>query len=448
MNNKSEISGINTIAIFLALFYAFSTRSIIGSLVYRGALLWIFYGVTYLALGVCLINYFRSSRNDGLHRYAPDFFVIVFMVFSVIVFGLYRTGDKSSLLYYGIAILVPFAMEPGIKERKGISIAFVAIGVILFLGCLVNYVFPAVYRTFIIPLFSRSAQASLYWQAALRTYFPGFTSQVGYTSYFLCMAFGALFCFRKTIYKRWFMPLAIMILFGLLLTGKRAPTVFLLVSIMFLYFFESRERERFTRVLQIFLITAAAFVALFLLARITNNPAINRIFESIQNIVISRDIEDVGRDQLWTQAMTYFYSNKWLGIGWTNFKNLFTLRGTHVHNIYIQLLCETGIIGFSIFAFFFTWNILTTLRRIRTAKRETYEYSWLMLSLFMQIYFLLYGITGNPLYDIEETILYFFGAGISYLPMLDVAAEEAGKHSVKTSLTKPIGLPIKGKYIK
>ena len=244
------------------------------------------------------------------------------------------------------------------------------------------------------------------------------------------------------------MPLAIMILFGLLLTGKRAPTVFLLVSIMFLYFFESRERERFTRVLQIFLITAAAFVALFLLARFTNNPAINRIFESIQNIVISRDIEDVGRDQLWTQAMTYFYSNKWLGIGWTNFKNLFTLRGTHVHNIYIQLLCETGIIGFSIFAFFFTWNILTTLRRIRTAKRETYEYSWLMLSLFMQIYFLLYGITGNPLYDIEETILYFFGASISYLPVLDVAAEEAGKHSVKTSLTKPIGLPVKGKYIK
>jgi O-antigen ligase len=217
---------------------------------------------------------------------------------------------------------------------------------------------------------------------------------------------------------------------------------------MFLYFFESRERERFTRVLQIILITLGAFIALFLLARFTNNPAINRIFESVQNVILSKDVEDVGRDQLWTQAMTYFRANKWLGIGWTNFKNIFTLRGTHVHNIYIQLLCETGIIGFSIFAFFFVWNIRTTLRRIKTAKKGTCEYSWLMLSLFMQIYFLLYGITGNPLYDVEETILYFFGAGISYLPMLDDVAEDAGILSAKATLTRPIGLPIKGKYIK
>ena len=121
MNNKSEFSGINKVAVFLALFYAFSTRSVIGSLVYRGALLWIFYGATYLALGVCLINYFRSSRSEGFHQYAPNFIFIIIMVFSVILFGLYRTGDKSSLLYYGIAILVPFAMEPGIKERKGIE---------------------------------------------------------------------------------------------------------------------------------------------------------------------------------------------------------------------------------------------------------------------------------------------------------------------------------------
>lgn len=239
-----------------------------------------------------------------------------------------------------------------------------------------------------------------------------------------------------------------MILFGLLLTGKRAPAFFLLVSIMFLYFFESRERERVVRVLQILLITAAAFIALFLLARFTNNPAINRIFESVQNMILSRDVEDAGRNQLWTQAMKYFYENPWLGIGWTNFKTLFTLRGTHVHNIYIQLLCETGIIGFSIFAFFFVWNIITTLRKIKTAKQGTCEYSWLMLSLFMQIYFLLYGMTGNPLYDVEETILYFFGAGIGYLPMLANPSEASEESGAKASLTRQAGLPVKGKYFR
>ena len=65
----------------------------------------------------------------------------------------------------------------------------------------------------------------------------------------------------------------------------------------------------------------------------------------------------------------------------------------------------------------------------------------------MQVYFLLYGITGNPLYDVEETILYFFGAGIAYLPMLaDVA--ESGESSLETSLTSPVGMPAKGKYFR
>ena len=428
MNNRLEVSGINRVAVFLALFFAFSTRSIIGSLVYRGVLLWAFYGTTYFALGVCLINSFSSAQYEHFHLYAPNKFFTILLVFSVIAFGLYRTGNMSSLFYYGIALLVPFAMEPGIKERKGTSISFVSIGIILFFGCLINYVFPAVYRRFVIPLFSGSAQNSLVWQAGAGTYFPGFTSQVGYTSYFLCMAFGALFCFRKMIFKRWFLPLAILILFGLLLTGKRSPTVFLLVSILFLYFSESRERERLIRILQIFLITLVAFLVLFVLARFTNNPAINRIFESIQKIILSRDVEDVGRDQLWTQAITYFNDNKLWGIGWTNYRNIFILRHTHVHNIYLQLLCETGILGFLIFIGFFITNLRLTLRKIKRSLPDSNEYSWLMLSLFIQLFFLLYGITGNPLYDVEETIFYFFAIGISYLPMLtDIKKNEEDK---------------------
>ena len=415
MNNRLEIPRINRLGVFLALFYAFSTRSIIGSLVYRGVLLWAFYGVTYLVLGVCLIN---SFRHEGSHLYAPRYFFSVLLPFAVIVFGLYRTGDLRSLLYYGIVVLIPFAMKPRLKECKGICIAFVVIGIILFIGCLINYLFPSAYRLAILPLFTASEQSGLDWQAGFGTFFPGFTSQVGYTSYFLSTAFGALFCFRKSIYKRWFVPIAIMLIFGMFLTGKRGPSIFLLISIMILYFYESRKRERFVRVLQVALIIIAAYFVLFMLARFTDNPGINRVFESVQEFVFTRNIEDTGRDQLRNQALAYFSDNMLFGIGWTNFKNLFMLRNTHVHNIYIQLLCETGIVGFSIFVIFFAKSIVATLKKIKAASRETYEYSWLMLSLFMQIYFLLYGMSGNPLYDIEETILYFFGVGISFLPML------------------------------
>jgi O-antigen ligase len=423
MNNRLEIPRINRVAVFLALFYAFSTRSIIGPLVYRGVLLWAFYGITYLVLGVCLIN---SFRHDGSHLYAPKYFFSVLLLLIIVVFGLYRTGSMNSLLYYGIAFLLPFALLPGIKDTKGIIIAFVIIGVVLFIGCLINYLFPTAYRIAILPLFSESTQSGLNWQAGFGTFFPGFTSQVGYTSYFLSTAFGALFCFRKSIYKRWFVPIAIVLIFGMLLTGKRGPIIFLLISILVLYFYESRGRERFVRVLQIALIAIAAYFVLFMLARFTDNPSITRIFESVQELIFTRDIEDTGRDQLRNQALIYFSDNMIFGIGWNNFHNLFTLRSTHVHNIYFQLLCETGIVGFLIFVLFFAKSILNTLKKIQIANRDTYEYSWLMLSLFLQIYFLLYGISGNPLYDVEETILYFFGVGISFMPMLaDVVEDDA-----------------------
>lgn len=421
MDNRVDIPRINRVAVFLALFYAFSTRSIIGPFVYRGLLLWVYYGILFLALGVCLAN---SFRHEGSHLYAPKYFFSVLLLLIVIVIGLYRTGSMNSLLYYGIAVLLPFALLPRIKDTKGISITFVIIGVVLFFGCLINYLFPTAYRIAILPLFSESTQSGLNWQAGFGTFFPGFTSQVGYTSYFLSTAFGALFCFRKSIYKKWFVPIAIVLVFGMLLTGKRGPIIFLLISIMILYFYESRGRERFVRVLQIALIAIAAYFVLFVLARFTDNPSITRIFESVQELIFTRDIEDTGRDQLRNQALVYFSSNMLFGIGWTNFKNMFTLRSTHVHNIYFQLLCETGIVGFSIFIIFFAKNIVTTLKKIKVAIRDTYEYSWLMLSLFMQIYFLLYGISGNPLYDVEETILYFFGVGISFLPMLADVVED------------------------
>lgn len=421
MNNRLKIPRINRVAVFLALFYAFSTRSIIGPLVYRGVLLWAFYGVTYLALGVCLIN---SFRHEGAHLYAPRYFFTVLLVFAVIVFGSYRSGSISSLLYYGIAMMLPFSLLPGIKERKGTSTVFVVIGIILFIGCLINYLFPTAYRVAIFPFFSESAQTSINWQAGFGTFFPGFTSQVGYTSYFLSTAFGALFCFRKSIYKKWFVPIAIVLIFGMFLTGKRGPIIFLLISILVLYFYESRGKERFFRVLQIALIVIAAYFILLMLARFTDNPGINRIFESVQELVFTRDIEDTGRDQLRNQALIYFSDNMLFGIGWNNFHKLFTLRSTHVHNIYFQLLCETGIIGFSVFAVFFAKSIVNTLKKIQMANRDTFEYSWLMMSLFMQMYFLLYGISGNPLYDIEETILYFFGVGISFLPMLADVVED------------------------
>ena len=46
------------------------------------------------------------------------------------------------------------------------------------------------------------------------------------------------------------------------------------------------------------------------------------------------------------------------------------------------------------------------------------ERAWIGLALFTQVYFLLFGLTENPIYDIEEMIVYMFAIGIANLPLL------------------------------
>ena len=144
-----------------------------------------------------------------------------------------------------------------------------------------------------------------------------------------------------------------------------------------------------------------------------------RIFNSIQDFVVTKSINDEGRDQLWNQAIDYFLQNPLTGIGWNNYKKIFTLRETHVHNIYLQLLCETGIIGFLSFIVFFVRSLIISFKNLKVSRNNSIEFSWILFSLYVQIYFLLYGLSGNPLYDVEEMILYFFAVGVGNQPSVD-----------------------------
>ena len=229
---------------------------------------------------------------------------------------------------------------------------------------------------------------------------------------------GALFCFRKEIFGKFFLPLTVLLFWGMLFTGKRGPMVYLLLALITVFYFESNGNQRLLRPFQILGIVIGAYFVLAVLNSFDIQiGGIERIYSSINELLFTGDVNDAGRDQLHEQALLYFEQNPILGIGWNNFMKMFTLRNTHCHNIYYQLLCETGIVGFSVFIAFFVTRIIVTIKKLSISiHMEMQEAPWLKLSLFIQAFFLLYGFSGNPLYDIEETILYFFAVGISFLP--------------------------------
>ena len=82
----------------------------------------------------------------------------------------------------------------------------------------------------------------------------------------------------------------------------------------------------------------------------------------------------------------------------------------NVHNIYIQLLCECGIIGFIAFVLFFLWNIVSAIKKLRrvalTPDCDSKIRIILTFSVMYQVFFLMYGLTGNPLYDAPTLVVY------------------------------------------
>ena len=122
---------------------------------------------------------------------------------------------------------------------------------------------------------------------------------------------------------------------------------------------------------------------------------------------------------MWKQAFEYFKSNFLFGIGWDRFKYSYgVLSGSalNVHNVYIQILTEMGILGAIPFFAFFVNSLHHVFKVLKIARDmdviNSRNKAFVMYALFIQIFFLLYCLTGNPLYDATTLFMYLLSCAI------------------------------------
>lgn len=132
-------------------------------------------------------------------------------------------------------------------------------------------------------------------------------------------------------------------------------------------------------------------------------------------------ISSSGRNILWKMAIEIFNSHKIVGVGFSNFIDYSGVHYSnpwagvyHTHGIYYGLLAETGIVGFTLFVTLFIVVLFSSLILLRNARRlGQSKFEYLMLhSIAMQMWFIIYGFTGNGIYDANEFFLYTFAAVI------------------------------------
>jgi O-antigen ligase len=283
---------------------------------------------------------------------------------------------------------------------------------------------PSFYLNHIVPLFAEQYRPMLI-QLCSKGYLAGLTEHYSVNGIYLAIGTGVIFCGAfdpkcKKIIKNMLLILCVV---ALLMTGKRGPLLFAVLSSFFTYYVYHSEKKRgrlFVALLALCGMAALLFVIALFVPKVSNT--INRFMNPGEDITGGRMI-------LYNLAWRLFQSSPFFGIGWGGYKyaanasEIGRIYGSQsfmsAHNVYLQLLCEIGIIGFLFIAgvmfltFRKTYLLLKNSRNGRTPLKAEQEY-FLAISLFVQGFFVLYCLTGNALYDYPSLFPYILMCAVPF----------------------------------
>lgn len=385
------------------LFYAFFCQSLASSA---------------LALDICLLlsaaafflhiitNRRFAYKSFGLELAWAPFFAL-FYIHSLI----YGVANWTLLVVYTLLFMCMYAAAGERSWVKSCLKTLVAFAVFHAFCTIVFWLVPALYPPVKSAFFSGSYMA--------RDYRSGFTAHYSTNSIYLslglvCWCCGLVGSWKKARFKD--SILGLILLLALFLTTKRGPLVASVAAIVISYLFVNRKKLTGT-MFKTLAVAAIAVIAVGVFA--TFVPAVQATLERF--IELSDDGTGNGRSYLYECAWSMFHANPLLGCGWgtyskyvatTSLGAMYSNLGfssMSAHNVYLQLLAETGVIGLISFVFPAFVSIFVAMHHSESQVEERlYGDSFcLWACLGMQVYFLIYCFSGNPLYDPQCYIPYF-----------------------------------------
>lgn len=236
--------------------------------------------------------------------------------------------------------------------------------------------------------------------------YAGITGQTGVNAFYITIFIAIVFCRLITTEKRknlylFFLAFGILALF---LTGKRGALVINVVAmtVLFIIMIKLNKRKLFS-----YLFISAIIFGISHYA-VSNVPEAKAVMDRFTFNSESSDVDITnGREHLWRESIKRFKENPIIGTGANSAVSILRITS---HNIYIQLLFELGIVGFCLFAFAFLYSFvksITAFKRIMNDEGVNVKIKRnIVLSIYIQIFFLSYGIVGDPLYSIYFLVPY------------------------------------------
>ena len=385
------------------LFYAFFCQSVVSSSVVLDACLVVSFASLVMHF---LANGRFASKRFGLEAVWVPFFTLFYA--HSFLFGV---NNLTLLVVYTILFVCMYAAS-GEREWVSSCIRAVVVFAAFHAACTIAFwLLPALYEPVKAAFFSGSYMA--------RDYRSGFTAHYSTNSIYL--SFG-LVCWACGLIGRRAKPrvgdviLGLAFLLALFLTTKRGPLVASVVAIAVCYLFVNKEK--FTgAALKALVIVLLAVLAVGVLA--TFVPGVEATLERFGEL--SEDETGNGRSELYDCAWSMVDASPLFGSGWGSYSkyvattplgimyNNLGFSSMSTHNVYLQLLAETGVVGLALFLAPAVATLVVAMRRSAVHRGGgLYGESFcLWACVGAQVFFLIYCLSGNPLYDPQCYIPYF-----------------------------------------
>ena len=376
-----------------------------------------------------LMAYFVTDKKLCLYKteIQPIEWLLILTLIVMFVTTKNINENLTYIIRYAVLVLIVILMKYDEEFFHIIFYCILAAGIVHVIATLWFYFDTDFYMSNIYPHFNSSQRAHLYEQVQKNHHAVGLANHYSQNGIYMAISLCASFalCFRKPgkniLQKVLLLSVAF---FSLILTGKRGVLIFSVFAMLVSYIICKKGALANKLVTVLFILSSIALVVYALSFYVEGVAA---AFERITAMFSARnETSDIsnGRFKLYAIAWNFFKESPILGIGWREFSkevvNFYNQDSVlrDAHNVFLQLLCETGIAGFSVFVSLFISAITQTVQLVIKNTKNMLCLSdntkmVLIFSLCYQVFFLTYCITGNPLYDLETVYIYIISVGFS-----------------------------------
>lgn len=328
------------------------------------------YFVLFAVLGLALINSNFRLKVSGT--------VIAFSVLALfqsvcILTSYLKNGESVFIMYIPAFFMCIFCMmlsSPNTFEVDKVVKLWKSICIFSSMYVLLVYFFPNIYYTYIHPRLSYESQVI---NASLIS--KGYGVSLGGNAVMIdyILAFMIIFLVNAVIaeskhkeYKGRRINIVLLIIFlsAMFFVNRKSEMIALVASIVFMFLYNGNYSSinlRIRRILQLAVIGASVIglsVVLYNSDLLGRYGSFISMIEKNDGIIGKVDITS-GRLILWRVAYGLFLQKPLFGIGWGRFADYVPVSMRtgdvdgyilkNVHNCYLQLLCETGVVGFTVF---------------------------------------------------------------------------------------------------